>query len=76
MATTKRKSRILEEMHETARGLHKAGLIDKRRIREFDALCLLDLEEMSPQRIKSLREETHYGLHFSAKHSHRTGGCS
>ena len=59
MATAKRKSRILEEMHETARGLHTVGLIDKRRIREFDALCHLDLKEMSPQEIKSLREGTH-----------------
>lgn len=41
MAPTKRRSRILEEMHETARGLHEIGLIDKRRMHEFDALCHL-----------------------------------
>lgn len=56
MATTKRKSRILDEMHETARGLHSAGLISKRRMGEFDALCHLDVHEMPPQKIKSLRE--------------------
>ncbi|MCG5513797.1 hypothetical protein [Ectothiorhodospira shaposhnikovii] len=39
MATTKRNSRILDEMHETARGLHGAGLISKRRMGEFEALC-------------------------------------
>jgi putative transcriptional regulator len=59
MTTTKRKSRILDEMHETTRGLHDAGLISKRRMREFDALCHLDVEEMSPQKIKSLREKAH-----------------
>lgn len=59
MTTTKRKSRILDEMHETVRGLHDAGLISKRRMREFDALCNLDVEEMSPQKIKSLREKAH-----------------
>ena len=59
MTTTKRKSRILDEMHETARGLHDAGLISKRRMREFGALCHLDVEEMSPQQIKSLREKAH-----------------
>ncbi len=53
MATTKRKSRILEEMHETARGLHTVGLIDKRRMREFDALHHLDIEEMPPKKIAS-----------------------
>ena len=59
MATTKRKSRILEELHETARGLHGAGLISKRRMGEFDALCHLDVHEMPPQQIKSLREKSH-----------------
>jgi putative transcriptional regulator len=46
-------------MHETARGLHKAGLISKRRMHEFDALSHLDVQEMPPQKIKSLREKTH-----------------
>lgn len=59
MATTKCKSRIIKEMHETARGLHKVGLISKRRMREFDALCHLDVKEMPPQKIKSLREKAH-----------------
>ncbi|RPE73221.1 putative transcriptional regulator [Tibeticola sediminis] len=59
MATTKRKSRILDEMHETARGLRSAGFISKRRMGEFDALCHLDVQEMPPQRIKSLREQAH-----------------
>ena len=59
MATTKRNSRILDEMRETARGLHDAGLISKRRMREFEALCHLDVHEMPPQKIKSLREKAH-----------------
>jgi putative transcriptional regulator len=59
MTTPKRKSRILDEMHEATCGLHDAGLISKRRMREFDALCHLDVEEMSPQKIKSLREKAH-----------------
>lgn len=58
MATTKRKSRILEEMHETARELHSAGLISKRRMAEFDALCDLGIDGMPPEQIKSLREQT------------------
>jgi putative transcriptional regulator len=59
MATTKAKSRILDEMHETARGLHDAGLIGKRRMGEFEALCHLDVEELSPQAIRVLREKAH-----------------
>ncbi len=40
-----------------ASDLHRIGLIDKRRMREFDALCHLDVHEMPPQKIKSLREQ-------------------
>ncbi|MDN5843767.1 MAG: DNA-binding transcriptional regulator [Alcaligenaceae bacterium] len=58
MTATKRKSRILDEMHETAHGLHRAGLISKRRMGEFEALRHLDVREMAPQHIKSLREQT------------------
>lgn len=56
MVTKQRNSRIFEEMHETAQGLHGIGLIDKRRMREYDVLCGLEVEPFPPQRIKSLRE--------------------
>jgi len=46
-------------MHETALGLHEIGLIDKRRMREFDALCHLDVHEMDPGKIKALRDKAH-----------------
>jgi putative transcriptional regulator len=58
MTTRKRKSRILQEVHEMATGLHEIGLIDKRRMREFDALCHLNMEEMTPKKIKSLRQQS------------------
>lgn len=59
MAKTESKSRILKEMHETARGLRSAGLISKRRMSEFDALSKLAVEEIPPQQIKQLRERSH-----------------
>jgi putative transcriptional regulator len=46
-------------MHETARGLHGVGLINKRRMGEFEALCNLDVHEIPPQQIKALRERAH-----------------
>ena len=58
MATTKRNSRILDEIHETACRLHSAGLISKRRMGEFEALCNLDVHEIQPQKIKALRERS------------------
>jgi putative transcriptional regulator len=49
----KRKSRILQEVHEMASDLHEIGLIDKRRMHEFEALCGLDVQEMTPRRLSS-----------------------
>jgi len=54
-AKTKAKSRILESVHETARDLHAAGFIDKRRMREYDALCLAPVPEYSREKIRALR---------------------
>ncbi len=53
---TKRKSRLLSEMHETAAGLYSIGLISKRRMAEYDALCNLGVPDIAPEKIKSLRE--------------------
>jgi putative transcriptional regulator len=49
-------SRILEAVHETARGLDKAGFIDKRRMREYDALCLEPVPDYPSEKIRALRE--------------------
>ncbi len=49
-------SRILDAVHETARDLHVAGFIDKRRMREYDALCLAPVPEYSGQNIRALRD--------------------
>lgn len=57
--TTKRVSRILDEVHETAKGLGASGLISKRRMSEFDALCNLEVKEISPTQIRRLREKEH-----------------
>jgi putative transcriptional regulator len=42
-----KKSRILAELHETARGLHRAGALGKQTLREFDALCLPPVRTLS-----------------------------
>ncbi|MFE0755485.1 helix-turn-helix domain-containing protein [Inquilinus sp. NPDC058860] len=58
MAVTKRRgeSGILASVHKTAAGLHKAGLVDKATMREFDALCLTPVEPLTPDEIRALRE--------------------
>jgi putative transcriptional regulator len=54
-----RKSRILAEVHETAKGLHDIGLLPDVTMREFDRLCLPPVHEMAPTTIKRLREHAH-----------------
>lgn len=52
---THTKSRIMKAVHEVARDLHMAGFIDKRRMREYDALCLPPIPDYSRERIRALR---------------------
>jgi putative transcriptional regulator len=52
----KTKSPILEAVHETAKGLHKAGVMDRVTLREFDQLCLPPVEPLQPDQIKKIRE--------------------
>ena len=57
MPRTEFKSRILAEAHEMATGLAMHGMIDKRRMGDFDVLCKLSINQMAPKRIKALRLE-------------------
>jgi putative transcriptional regulator len=56
MTSKPKTSRILEAVHETARDLHAGGFIDKRRMREYDALCLEPVPPYSSENIRALRE--------------------
>jgi putative transcriptional regulator len=50
------KKRILDTVHETAQGLHEAGVMDTKTMREFDALCLPPVKDLSAAQIKQLRK--------------------
>jgi putative transcriptional regulator len=54
----KTKSPILDAVHETAKGLHKAGVMDQITLREFDQLCVLPVEPLEPAQIKNIRERS------------------
>jgi len=55
----KRKSKIFEAVHGTAKGLHVAGAIDQVTMRQFDRLCLPTIEPLKPEQIKRIRERSH-----------------
>ena len=53
----KHRSDIHEAVHESIAGLHKAGLVDKATMRDFDLRCLTPVEEFSAHDIRTLREK-------------------
>jgi putative transcriptional regulator len=59
---------ILEVVHESAKGLYDAGVIDVTTMHEFDALCLPPVKELSAQEIKTLRLKEHVSQAVFAKY--------
>jgi putative transcriptional regulator len=55
----KNRSSILDAVHETARGFHDAGVMNKVTMREFDRLCLPPVEPLQPEEIRQIREKAH-----------------
>ena len=54
----KKRSRILTEVHETAAALHQSGSIDKQTMRQFDALTIPQVRDLTPEQIRELRART------------------
>ncbi|MBF0310923.1 MAG: helix-turn-helix domain-containing protein [Magnetococcales bacterium] len=50
-------SPLLNALHQTALDLRAGGLIDKRRMMEYEALCLEPVPEFGGERIRALREK-------------------
>ena len=53
---TEAPSRILDAVHETVGDLHRLGLIGKREMIKFDALCLSSAPKGDSEKISTLRE--------------------
>ena len=49
------RSPLMASIHETAEGLHAAGVMDKRTMREFDDLCLTPVRPLRPKETRALR---------------------
>jgi len=52
-----KKSRLLDNVRETANGLNRIGLLDKQTMREFDALCLPPVRKLSAKQIRAVRAQ-------------------
>ncbi len=49
------RSKALAAVHETASGLHEAGVMDKRTMRAFDEMCLTPVENLTAEQIRRIR---------------------
>jgi putative transcriptional regulator len=45
----------MASIHETAEGLHVAGIMNKRTMREFDDMCLTPVQPLKPKEIRAVR---------------------
>ena len=52
-------SPLLAAVHETATDLHTEGLIDRQRMRTYDALCVPPVPVYSSEAIRALRRRHH-----------------
>ncbi len=50
------RSSAMASIHETAEGLHAAGVMNKQTMRKFDTACLTPVRPLSPEEIRALRE--------------------
>ena len=67
-------SDALEAAHETARGLHRIGLIDTKTMRDFDASCLTTVEKLSAEEIAEVRKREGVSQAVFAKYLNVTTG--
>jgi putative transcriptional regulator len=58
MAMRKPQSPILDAVQDTAKGLHKAGVVDRVTPREFEPLRVPLFEPLQPEQINQIRETT------------------
>jgi len=54
--TKQYRSPVMASIHETAEGLHAAGVMDKQTMRKFDDACLTPVRPLTPEEIRALRE--------------------
>ncbi|MDR3362705.1 MAG: helix-turn-helix domain-containing protein [Desulfovibrio sp.] len=53
--SSKYRSRIAEEVHEMAQGLHSIGAIDSAEMKEFDLRCLAPAPKFNSEMVRELR---------------------
>src|SRR5271157_672418 len=68
------RSSLMASIHETAEGLHAAGVMNKRTMREFDERCLTPVRPLRPKEIRALRLREGASKAVFARHLNVTTG--
>jgi len=68
------RSDALAAVHEAASDLHGAGVMEKRTMRKFDALCLTPVHPLAASEIRALRERERVSQAVFARHLNVTTG--
>lgn len=50
---------LTKVIHETAKDLHKAGVMSEQTMHEFDAMCLPPIKQYTATQIKRMRKRNH-----------------
>jgi len=70
----KYRSNAAAAVHESVTDLYKAGGVDRKTMRKFDALCLTPVAEMTPAKIRKLRERENSSQNVFAAYLNVTPG--
>jgi putative transcriptional regulator len=68
------RSAVMASIHETAEGLHAAGVMDKQTMRKFDEACLTPVHPLTAAEIKALREREGASQAVFARYLNVTAG--
>ncbi len=66
----------MASIHETAEGLHDAGVMDKQTMRKFDEACLTPVRPLTAAEIRALREREGASQAVFARYLNVTAGLS
>jgi len=62
------KKSILDVVHDSAKGLYDAGVVDATTMHEFDSLCLPPVKQLAAGEIKKIRLREHVSQAVFAKY--------
>jgi putative transcriptional regulator len=65
---------LLRSVHETVRGLQRAGLVDKQTMKSFDRLCLTPVKGLTADQIQKIRKREKVSQAVFASHLNVTTG--